>query len=65
VIFEVLERYGGVATLVNDARRFRCGEGLFLLIVLTSWYLNLGLVRAIIDLGAAELFWRTPIPQTT
>lgn len=53
-IFAVLDRNDGVATLVNDARRFRCGDDPFMPIILTSWDPNLGLVRAIIDSGADD-----------
>lgn len=53
-LFAVVDRQDGVATLVNDVRRFRCGDDPFLPILLTSWDARLGLVRSIIDSGADD-----------
>ena len=53
-IFAVLECNDGVAALVDDARRFRCGDDPFMPIILTSRDPNLGLVRTIIESGADD-----------
>ncbi|MDA1098899.1 MAG: response regulator [Proteobacteria bacterium] len=54
VIFAVHDRDDGVSELVNDVRRFRCGDDPFLPIILSSWDARLGLVRSIIDAGADD-----------
>ncbi|MBT3532622.1 MAG: hypothetical protein HN478_02020 [Rhodospirillaceae bacterium] len=51
-IFAVQARQDGVAELVNDVRRFRCGDDPFLPIILTSWDGRLRLIRSIINSGA-------------
>lgn len=53
-IFAMLNRRDGVAALVNDVRRFRCGDDPFLPIILTSWDARLGLVRSTINSGADD-----------
>jgi DNA-binding response OmpR family regulator len=53
-IFAVLDRDDGVSGLVNDVRRFRCGDDPFIPIILSSWDARLGMVRSIIDAGADD-----------
>ncbi|NQV58105.1 MAG: response regulator [Alphaproteobacteria bacterium] len=53
-IFAVLDRDDGVSGLVNDLRRFRCGDDPFLPVILSSWDARLELVRSIIDAGADD-----------
>ncbi len=53
-MFTVEHKEDGVAHLVNDLRRFRCGADPFLPVILTSWDAKLRLVRTIINSGADD-----------
>ena len=53
-IFSVVSKKDGVSELVNDVRRFRCGDDPFLPIILTSWDVRLRLVRSIVESGADD-----------
>ena len=53
-IFAVQGKSDGVAKVVNDIRRFRCGDDPFLPILLTSWDVRLRLVRSIVNSGADD-----------
>ncbi len=53
-IFAVQGKSDGVSKVVNDIRRFRCGDDPFLPILLTSWDARLRLVRSIVNSGADD-----------
>jgi len=51
-VLAVEHRHDGMASMVNDLRRFRCGNDPFLPFILTSWDARLRVVRSIINSGA-------------
>ncbi len=53
-VLAVEHRHDGVASMVNDLRRFRCGNDPFLPFILTSWDARLRVVRSIINSGADD-----------
>ena len=53
-VLAVEHRHDGVAGMVNEVRRFRCGSDPFLPIILTSWDARLRVVRSIINSDADD-----------